>query len=115
LLHWLGPQFRHAQIEVFPFIDQGRFAPDSFQHVDGFRHARTAVIAAQAMPDEFVLVVDCPFANADVDPALAEIVEQRELHGKPDRMMKRHLHTANPIRIRVVRIVSADANSSASL
>ena len=44
------------------------------------------------MADEFVLVVDRALADPDIDPALAQIVEQRQLNGEPHRMMERQLH-----------------------
>jgi hypothetical protein len=44
------------------------------------------------MADKLVLVVDRPLADADIDPALAQIVEQRQLDGEPHRMVERQLH-----------------------
>ena len=48
------------------------------------------------MTDEFVFVVDRAFPDADVDPALAQIIQQRELHRQADRMMERHLKDGEP-------------------
>ena len=67
------------------------------------------------MPDEFVFVVDRALADPDIDAALAEVVEEGELDGKADRVVKRQRTTAKPIRIRSVRIAMAEANSNASL
>ena len=73
-------------------IAERRLAPGALDDVDGLFHALAAVGAAQAVADELVLVVDGALADADVDAALAEIVEQGELHGEPHRMVERHLH-----------------------
>ena len=44
------------------------------------------------MADKFVFVVDRILADPDIDPALAQIVEQRQLDGEPHRVVKRQLH-----------------------
>ncbi|HUC10904.1 MAG TPA: hypothetical protein VL985_10835 [Stellaceae bacterium] len=44
------------------------------------------------MPDKFVLVVDRALVDPDIDPAPAQIVEQRQLDGEPYRMMEGQLH-----------------------
>ena len=67
------------------------------------------------MADEFVLVVDGALADADIDAAVAEIVEQRELHGEPHRMMERRLHHGEADADLLVFIASAAANISESL
>lgn len=44
------------------------------------------------MPDKFVLVVDRALAHSDIDPASAQIVEQRQLDGEPHRVVEGQLH-----------------------
>ena len=44
------------------------------------------------MPDKFVLVVNRALAHSDIDPAPAQIVEQRKLDGEPHRVVERQLH-----------------------
>jgi hypothetical protein len=42
--------------------------------------------------DEFIFVVDRALADPNIDPTLAQIVEQGQLHGEADRMVERQLH-----------------------
>jgi len=44
------------------------------------------------MPDKFVLVVNRALAHSDIDPAPAQIVEQRKLDGEPHRVVEGQLH-----------------------
>ena len=73
-------------------VGEGSLAPGALDDVDGLFHALAAVGAAQAVADELVFVVDGALADADVDAAAAEIVEERELNREPHRMMKGRLH-----------------------
>ena len=79
-MHRSGPQFRYPQPEILALVHQRRFAPCTFQYFDRLRHPLAAVIAAHTMTNEFVFVVNCAFPNPYVDPTLAQIVEQCELH-----------------------------------
>src|SRR5437868_5736713 len=91
-LHRAGPQFRYLHLKILAAITNGAAAPEASDDVDRLFHALAAVVAAQSVADKFVIVVDRPLADADIDPALAQIVEQRQLDGEPHRMMKRQLH-----------------------
>src|SRR6266851_8847360 len=73
-------------------VGERRLAPRPLDDVDRLRHAFAAVVASEPVAHEFVLVVDRALADADIDAALAEIVQQRQLHGESHRMVEGHLH-----------------------
>ena len=114
-LHRAGPQFGHLNPEISAAVGDGAAAPQAPDDVDRLLHALAAVIAAQSVADKFVFVVDRPFADPDIDPALAQIVEQRQLDGEPHRVVKRQLHDREADPNPLVRIAIAEANRSASL
>jgi hypothetical protein len=80
-LHRAGPQLRHLHLEILAIVGDGAAAPQAADDIDRLLYARAAVVAAQPMPDKFVLVVNRALAHADIDPAPAQIVEQRKLDG----------------------------------
>src|SRR5450755_456069 len=73
LLHGLGPQRRDVDLVELAVVGERRFAPRPLDDVDRLRHALAAVVAAQPVAHEFILVVDRTLADADIDAALAEI------------------------------------------
>ena len=88
----LGRSAGNVHLVELAVVGERRFAPGALDDLDRLLHALAAVVAAQPVADELVLVVDRALADADIDAALAEIVEQGELHGEPHRMVERHLH-----------------------
>ena len=78
--------------KYLPLVGDRAALPQALDHLDRLLHARAAVVAAQPVTDEFVFVVDRALADPDIDPAPAEIVEQRQSHRELDRMVKRQLH-----------------------
>src|SRR5262245_15843870 len=95
---WMGPlhrgwaQLRQTQRKIFALEVEGGCAPGPRHHITSFGPALARIVAAEAIADELVLVEDAAASDADVKPALAQIVEQRELRGQPHGMAQRHLN-----------------------
>src|SRR5215469_15844894 len=68
-LHRAGPQLRHLNLEILPAVGDGAAAPQASDDVDRLLHALAAVVAAQPVPDKFVLIVNRALAYSDIDPA----------------------------------------------
>ena len=86
LLARARPQRRQAELIELPVVDQRRLGPGAQHHVEGLGHALAAVVAAQAVAHELVFVEVGPVPHADVEPPVAQVVEQGELGGQADRM-----------------------------
>src|SRR5436309_16069792 len=65
--------------------------PRAEHHLERFFHALAAVVAPQAVADEFVLVVIGAVPYPDIDAAIGQVVEQRELGGEADGMTQGEL------------------------
>ena len=91
LLERPRPELRQRELIVLAVIREGRLRPCAREDLERFRCALARVVAAQAVADELVFVVDRAAADADVEAPAREIVEQRELHGEPHRMPQREL------------------------
>src|SRR5215218_1567746 len=66
-------------------------APGLKQYLFGLVEARLRFVDVDAVTVIFVDVVSGTAPHADDQSTFAEIVDQRHLLGKPDRMHKRHL------------------------
>src|SRR5438105_9866688 len=88
-----GPWAKPGQAELVEFaaVDERRLGPRADHHVERLLHPLPAVVAAQAVPHELVLVVVRPVPDADVEATAGEIVEERELGREADRMAQREL------------------------
>jgi hypothetical protein len=76
--------------------------PGPGEDLDSLIHARTAVIAAQAIAHKFVLVVDRSTPDTHIEAAFAQIIEEGKLHRQTHRVVQGHLQhgeaNANPCR-----------------
>src|SRR3546814_14296730 len=79
------PDLRNVDVEEPALVGQRRLAPRAFQDVDPFGHAFAAVVAAQSVANELVLVVDGALADAAIDAALVQIFPPRHFHAQPKR------------------------------
>ena len=106
------PQRGQAHLEELALVRERRLGPRARQDLERLGAALAAVVAAEAVAHELVLVVQAAAAHADVEPAVAQVVEQRQLHREPDRMAERQLDDgkadAHPARARGERARERD-------
>src|SRR4030095_17180938 len=72
-------------------VEERLLGPCAGQDLEGLGAPLATVVAAQAVAHELVLVVQAAATNAHVEPAAAQVVEQSELDGEPDRVPGREL------------------------
>src|ERR1700758_3254441 len=98
-LHRAGPQLRHLHLEILATVGNGATAPQAADDIDRLLHALAAVLAAQPMPDKFVLVVNRALAHSGIDPAPAQISSSASWTASRTGWWKGSCRTAKPIRI----------------
>src|SRR5438093_12734576 len=77
-------------------VNERRLGPRPDHHLEGLLHPLAAVVAPQSVADELVLVEIGPVADADVEPAAREVVEERQLGRQADRMAQGELEHGEP-------------------
>src|SRR6185437_11367808 len=75
-----------ARLEELALVDEGLLGPGAHQHLERLRAPLAAVVAAQAVAHELVLVVEGAAAHAHVESAPAQVVEESQLDGQPHRV-----------------------------
>src|SRR6267378_2511775 len=78
-----------APLEELPVMDERLLGPGAHQHLERLRAPLPAVVAAQAVAHELVLVVERAPADPHVEPPPAQVVEEGELHREADRVAQR--------------------------
>src|SRR5262245_12592505 len=90
-LHRGGPQLWQAQGEVFALEVEWGCGPGPRHYLESFGHALACIVAAQPVAHEVIFIEDAAAPDADVEPPLAEIIEQGQLGGEPHGMAQSHL------------------------
>src|SRR5713101_5590014 len=109
-----GAKLGQAEAIELAVVNERRLGPRPDHHLEGLLHPLPAVVAPQSVADELVLVEVGPVADADVESAARQVVEERQLGRQADRMAQGELSTAKPIRIRDVRAATTLANGIGS-
>ena len=80
-----------AHLVVLAVVREGLLGPRARQDLEGLAAPLAAVVAAEPVADELVLVVERAAADADIQAAATQVVEQRELDGEADGMAEGEL------------------------
>ena len=85
------PELGQAQLIELPLVHERLARPGAEHHLEGLLHALAAVVAPETIAYELVLVVVGAVSHPDIDAAVGEIVEERELGGEADGMTESEL------------------------
>src|SRR5262249_29869909 len=92
---WTLPRSRTklGQTELIKLaaVVDGRLRPRAQHDLQRLRRPLAAVVPAEPLPDQPVLVEVRPVPDTDVDPPVREVVEQRQLGGEAYRVAQRQL------------------------
>jgi len=98
----------------FAVVGERRLAPGALDDVDGLSMRSRLSWLRRPWRRIRIRCRPCPCRRPTSDAPLAEIVEQRQLHGEPHGMMEGHLHDGKADADRSVFMASAAANISES-
>ena len=87
-----GAQLGNTEFVVLTLIIKRRFCPGALHDFEAFSETLPTIGAIKAIADELILIKNCATANADVEPALAEIINNRQLCCNANGMAQCHLY-----------------------
>ena len=88
----LWPEYGQVDVEVLARMPVVFSGPRLRQNLLGFDQPALGFGERDPVAPVLVEVVGGPPSNTEDDPPVADVVQQCDLLGQPDRMMERHLH-----------------------